>query len=127
MNITHIQDLTVNKKKSLRSPFNISQRSSLEDWPSTLYTIYISSVQNCVSNIQFIPSIYVILLITSINFNFIDLKGREGGRERGGREVRGKKTKKGRIKSEKEEEVEGDKIKKEEREKREGGSEVSNN
>ena len=38
----------------------------------------------------------MILLVTFINFNFIDLKGREGGRERGGREVRreGKKTKK---------------------------------
>lgn len=85
MNITHIQDLTVNKKTSLKSPFNISQRSSLEDWPSTLYTLYISSVQNYVSSIQFIPSIYVILLITSINFNFIDLKGREGGRGEVGR------------------------------------------
>ena len=38
----------------------------------------------------------MIPLIASINFNFIDLKGREGGRERGGREVgrEGKKTKK---------------------------------
>ena len=74
---------------------NLSQRSSLEDWPSTLYTLYTSSIQNCVSR-TYIPSVYMIPLIASINFNFIDLKGREGGRERGGREVgrEGKKTKK---------------------------------